>query len=131
MAAKEKTKAILESITSAPALPPPKKHKKGLEGSAEHRRGLEDVEEIRKASHFNFIKMHLLTHYREHVELFGNVPMFSTDMSELAHKDQIKDSYRSSNKVDATIQILDIFSRRQVIWMRVINLKAIADGSQR
>ncbi|KAH8147002.1 uncharacterized protein LAJ45_08801 [Morchella importuna] len=98
---------------------------KALQGSGSLGRGLEEVQEIREGSHFNFIKMHLLSHFREHVERFGNIPMFSTDVSELAHRRQIKMAYTASNKVDATVQILDYHPRRMVMEMRVLNLKDI------
>ena len=42
-------------------------------------------------SHFNFIKIHLLSHFCDHIRRFGNIPMYSTEFSELAHKTQIKD----------------------------------------
>ena len=42
-------------------------------------------------SHFNFIKMHLIIHFREHIYQFGHIPMCSTQSEELAHKEQIKD----------------------------------------
>ncbi|RPB06759.1 hypothetical protein P167DRAFT_477501, partial [Morchella conica CCBAS932] len=58
-----------------------------------------------RASHFNFIKLHVLTHHREHVERFGSIPQYSTDISELAHLRQIKEAYGASNKVDAATQI--------------------------
>ena len=82
-----------------------KKSKKANKASAR-------VEQIRKGAHFNFIKLHLLTHVRSHVERYGNVPMFSTDVSELSHREQIKESYRKSKKVDATLQILDNCSQQ-------------------
>ena len=98
---------------------------KALQGSRSIDRGLAELEKIREASHFNFIKMHLLSHFRGHVERFGNIPMFSTDVSELAHRQQIKMAYAASNKVDPTVQILDYHSRRIAIEMRVLNLKDI------
>lgn len=98
---------------------------RALEGPVSLERGLEELEEIRKGSHFNFIKMHLLSHFRDHVERFGNIPMFSTDVSELAHKQQIKKAYAASNKVDATVQILDFHSRRMAMEIRVLNLKDV------
>jgi len=52
-------------------------------------------------SHFNFIKMHLLSHFCDHIRQFGNIPMYSTDIGELTHKTQIKDGWRQSNKNDA------------------------------
>ena len=47
---------------------------------------------------FTFIKMHLLSHFRDHIRQFGNIPMYSTEYGVLAHKDQIKDRWRKSNK---------------------------------
>ena len=49
---------------------------------------------------FNFIKMHHLSHFRDHRRQFENIPMYSTEYGELAHKDQIKDGWRKSNKND-------------------------------
>ena len=76
---------------------------------------------IQSESHFNFIKMHLLSHFHEHVCQFGNIPMYSTEFGELAYKDQIKDGWRHSNKNDAARQILHIYSRQQGIRMRLLN----------
>jgi len=45
-------------------------------------------------SHFNFIKMHLLTHFCDHIYQFGNIPMYSREIGELAHKMQIKERWR-------------------------------------
>jgi len=42
-------------------------------------------------SHFNFIKMHLLSHFCDHIRKFGNILMYSMEIGELAHKTQIKD----------------------------------------
>ena len=61
---------------------------------------------IHSESHFNFIKMHLLIHFRDHIRQFGNIPMYSTEYGELAHKEQIKDPWRPSNKNDVARQIL-------------------------
>src|SRR5207302_223574 len=80
---------------------------------------------IHSESHFNFIKMHLLSHFHEHVRQFGNIPMYSTEFGELAHKDQIKDGWRRSNKNDAARQILHIYSRQQAIQMRLLNLDSL------
>jgi len=48
-------------------------------------------------THFNFIKMHLLSHSCDYIRQFGNIPMYSTKIGELAHKMQIKDRCRQSN----------------------------------
>jgi len=48
--------------------------------------------------------------------------LFSTDISELAHKAQIKESYRRSNKNNAATQILDNYSRVHAFEMHILNL---------
>jgi len=48
---------------------------------------------IHSESHFNFIKLHLLSHFSDHIHQFGNI-MYSTEFGELAHKEQIKDGWR-------------------------------------
>ena len=55
---------------------------------------------IQSESHFNFIKMNLLIHFGDHIRQFGNIPMYSMEYGELAHKEQIKDPWRRSNKND-------------------------------
>jgi len=54
---------------------------------------------IHRESHFNFIKIHLLSHFSDHICQFGNIPIYSTKFGELAHKEQIKDGWRRSNKM--------------------------------
>jgi len=54
---------------------------------------------IRRENHFNFIKMHYLSHLSSHVRRFGSISMYSTEIGEPAHKDQIKEGYRRSNKI--------------------------------
>ena len=53
---------------------------------------------IRRSNHFYFIKMNYLSYFASHVQCFGSISMYSTEIGELAHKDQIKDGYRRSNK---------------------------------
>ncbi|KAF8468210.1 hypothetical protein BDZ91DRAFT_635239, partial [Kalaharituber pfeilii] len=74
-------------------------------------------------SSFNFPKLHLLSHYTEQVFRFGSLPQCSTEISEAMHK-PLKDAYRRSNKVDATEQILDIYTRTHSMAMLEKNLVA-------
>jgi len=85
----------------------------------------EREEILRNRSHFNFIKLHLLVHYCSHVRKFGNIPMYSTDVGELAHKVQIKEGYRHSNKNDASRQILEYYGRVHAVSMRLLTLRAL------
>jgi len=76
-------------------------------------------------SHFNFIKMHLLSHFCDHICQFGNIPMYSTEFGELLHKTQIKAGWRQSNKNDASQQIVQSYSRQHGIRMRLLNLQSL------
>jgi len=76
-------------------------------------------------SHFNFIKMHLLSYFCDHIRQFGNIPMYSTEFGELAHKTQIKAGWRQSNKKDASRQIVQSYSRQHGIRMRLLNLESL------
>ena len=46
---------------------------------------------IHAEAHFNFSKMHRLSHSCDHVPQFSNIPMYSTDTGKLGHKTKIKD----------------------------------------
>jgi len=69
-------------------------------------RANQQVDLIRCENHFNFIKMHYLSHFASDVQHFGSILMYSTEIGELAHKEQIKDAYRRSNTNEAARQIL-------------------------
>ena len=51
--------------------------------------------------------------------------MYSTEFGELAHKEQIKDRWRLSNKNDAMRQIMYSYRRQQAIGMRLLNLESL------
>jgi len=76
-------------------------------------------------SHFNFIKMHLLSHLCDHICQFGNIPMYLTKFVELAPKTQIKARWRQSNKNNASRQIVQSNSRQDGIRMRLVNLESL------
>jgi len=70
-------------------VPPSKRHPiRDDHREEEHER---HMDLIHRESHFNFIKRHLLSHFSNPIRQFGNIPMYSTDFGELAHKEQIKD----------------------------------------
>ncbi|KAG0644729.1 hypothetical protein HOY80DRAFT_1097389 [Tuber brumale] len=51
---------------------------------------------------FNFVKIHLLSHFAEHKRRFGNIQTYSTESEETSLKIMIKEGYRRSNKNDAS-----------------------------
>jgi len=83
------------------------------------------ADQIRREQHFNFIKMHYLSHFAFHVRHFGSISMYSTEIGELAHKEQIKDAYRRSNKNEAARQILSQYGRQHTLGMRLQTVEAL------
>ena len=83
------------------------------------------IDLIHSESHFNFIKIHLLGHFSDHIRQFGNIPMYSTEFGELAHREQIKDGWRRSNKNDAVRQIVNCYSLQPAIRMRLLHLESL------
>jgi len=81
---------------------------------------------IRRENHFNFIKMYYLTHFASHVRRFGSISMYSTEIGELAHKDQIKDGYHRSNKNDAARQILSQYGGQHALEMRLQTIEGLS-----
>ena len=75
---------------------------------------------IQTASHFNFIKMHLLSHFPDHIRQFGNILIYSMAYRQLAQEDQIKDGWRKSNKKDLERQIIHSYGRLHKIQMRLL-----------
>jgi len=80
---------------------------------------------IHGETHFNFIKMHLLSHFCDHIRQFVNIPMYSTEIGELAHKTQNKDGWRQSNKNDAAGQMVHSYGRQHAIRIRLLNFESL------
>ena len=85
----------------------------------------QSMELIYAESNFNFVKMHLISHFHDHIYQFGNIPMYSTEYGELAHEEQIKEGWRRSNKIDAARQILSSYGRQHAIRIRLLNLESL------
>jgi len=81
---------------------------------------------IQRENHFNFIKMHYLTPFASHIQRFESISMYSTEIGELAHKDQIKDGYHRSHKNDATQQILSQYGHQHALGIRLQSIEALS-----
>jgi hypothetical protein len=68
--------------------------------------------QVREESSFDFVKMHYLTHFIDHISLFGSVQAYSTELLEASHP-ALKAGFRASNKVNATEQVLTHMARRE------------------
>jgi len=102
----------------------PSKRRRRLEDDRDEENELR-MDMIHTESHFHFVKMHLLCHFSDHIRQFGNIPMYSTEFGELAHKEQIKDGWRRSNKKDVEGQILHSHGSQHAIRMRLLNLNSL------
>lgn len=123
-AAKDRTKAIPQSNPPICILIGSKRQTTA-ESSVKHSQSLQESEKRREAFYFNSIKQPLLTHFRQHVEWFGDIYIFSIDIRELAHKGEIKEGYKSSDTVNVVIQILDIGTSHQVVELCRLNLEVL------
>jgi len=72
--------------------------------------------------------MHYLSHFVSHVRHFGSILMYSTEMGELAHKEQIKEGYCRSNKNNAARQILSYYGRKHALGMRLQTIEALSNA---
>ncbi|RPB21015.1 hypothetical protein L211DRAFT_851758 [Terfezia boudieri ATCC MYA-4762] len=71
--------------------------------------------------HFNFPKIHLISHYAEQIPKFGALGQYSTDISEAMHKG-LKEAYRRSNKVNSTPQIVTTYTRDHTLAMKDLTI---------
>src|ERR1700704_367617 len=100
-----------------------------LSGTAKRRQIDEDTEKVAveveaaltKDTHFNFIKMHLLSHFVESVKELGHLSNVTSELPETLHR-QLKEAYKHSNKIDAHEQILNTMSRCKSFEYRDINI---------
>ena len=100
--------------------------KQRLDEIRKNERNIQRQEIMESDTHFNYPKMHLLTHFHEHVIRFGNLPMYSTEIGEYSHRTQIKEGYRHSNRNDYINQILGYYGRQQAMHTRQENLRALS-----
>lgn len=94
-----------------------------------HERNEARIEVLRGRSHFNFVKMHLPQHYRDHVIRYGSLPAYSTELGEAAHKSQMKNPYKLTNRLNYEEQIIAGYTREAAMKMRVKNVAQwVEDG---
>lgn len=79
--------------------------------------GTEDVD-------LNFVMIHLLSHFGDHIRRFGNIHIYSTKAWETSDKTMIKEGYQQSNKNDVSHQILQIYAKLDSFTIHEINIQA-------
>ena len=83
---------------------------------------------LKDDSSFNFVKMHLLTHFTSHVKELGHLSNVSSELPETLHR-ELKDAFRRSNKVNADFQILQTMARVSSFDYRELNVQVAAERS--
>jgi hypothetical protein len=78
---------------------------------------------LEEHSDFNFIKLHLLAHFSDYVKELGHLSNVSAELSESMHC-ELKESFRRSNKNNASSQILLNISRLDGFQHRELNVEA-------
>jgi len=73
-------------------------------------------------AHYNFPKMHLISHFAEQISRYGSLPQYSTKICEVVHK-PLKDAYRRSNHINTMPQIIQTYTRMHSFAMRERNLE--------
>jgi hypothetical protein len=74
-------------------------------------------------SDFNFVKMHLLNHFSEHICQLGNLLNVSSELPEKAMMD-LKQAYRQSNRHETACQIVRTQARKEVFQYQELNANA-------
>jgi len=74
-------------------------------------------------SDFNFVKMHLLNHFSDHIRQLGNLLNVSSELPEKAMMD-LKQANRQSNHHEAALQILRTKPLKEVFQYRELNANA-------
>ena len=97
------------------------KAKTRQENMFERRELVEEM--LKEGAHYNFPKIHFISHYAEQITKFGELGQYSTDISEAMHKG-FKDAYHRSNKVDSTNQIITTYTRDHTFAMKDLTIAA-------
>jgi len=74
-------------------------------------------------SDFNFVKMHLLNHFSDHIRQLGNLLNVSSELPDKVMMD-LKQAYRQSKRHEAALQILRTKARKEVFQYRELNANA-------
>ena len=91
------------------------------ENACEFRELIDDI--LTEGGHYNFPKMHLISHYAVQITTFVALNQYSTDICEPMHKG-LKDAFRRSNQVNALDQIITTYTRDHTFAMKDLTIAA-------
>jgi len=128
-AAAEAHKNLLreQSQASSSNLTMSEKAKMHQANTLERRELVDDI--LKEGAHYNFPKMHLISHDPEQIPKFGALGQFYTEISECMYK-SLKDAYRRSNKVNVTSQIITNHTQDHTFIMKDLPIKAWAEAKE-
>jgi len=112
---KEQSQASVADLTTSAKL------KMRQENRLERQEVVDEV--LREGSHYNFPKIHLISHYAKQIPKFGTLGQYSADISESMPKG-FKDAYCRSNKVNTTSQIISTYTRDHTFAMKDLTISA-------
>jgi len=117
---KELTEEICRRRATDISLPPAQRMR--LSEDDQEERAFRINQALEEDSHFNFPKLHLLSHYADQIAQYRSLPQYSTEICETSHK-PLKDAYRQSNHVDTMPQIINAYTRDHNFGVRELNLE--------
>jgi hypothetical protein len=83
-------------------------------------------------AHFNFIKIHLMSHFAAQIRLYGSLPQWSAEAHEQAHKANLKDGWNASNhNLNYLPQVITFQRRILCFGIRELNILALARRRER
>ncbi|KAF8414713.1 hypothetical protein EV426DRAFT_579158 [Tirmania nivea] len=125
-AAKQATKDLCEdqhrSLMSDALCPPPlaKCQKLQEQFRTEADELVDDL--LSTGAHYNFPKIHLISHFADQIAKYGSLPQYSTEICEASYK-PLKDAYRRSNHVNPIPQIIRTYMQAHNFIMRERNIE--------
>lgn len=79
--------------------------------------------------HFNFPKLHFISHYVNLIKLYGTTDNFNTETTERLHIDFAKDAYAATNHKDEFLQMTTWLERKEKIHQHERLVKWRLEGS--
>lgn len=89
-------------------------------------RHLRPIDSDTNTGHFNIPKLHVMTHYAQHIRRYGSADNVDTEHSEAAHKFLVKDFFDRTNKRESFQQQLllhntrhlNIIAMEDIVWWK-------------
>ena len=76
---------------------------------------------LTEGAHYNFPKMHLISHFPDIISQFGSLGQYSAEICEASHK-AFKRAYHRSKHINIVTHIIDTYTRTYSFAMRELNI---------